>query len=58
MLGKLLVYLNQQIALVPLASSLDDPKSVERVISAYQEWLMGSFDCEIHPTSKFGLDED
>jgi L-fucose isomerase-like protein len=50
--------LNEQIVLVPLASSLDDPKTVERVISNYRGWLMGSFDCEIHPPSKFGLDED
>jgi L-fucose isomerase-like protein len=57
-LGELLSCLNEQIALVLLASSLDDPKSVERVISTYRGWLIGSFDCEIRPTSKFGLDED
>lgn len=56
--GELLCGLNEQIALVPLASSLDDPKSVEEVISRYRGRLAGCFDCEIHPTSKFGLEED
>jgi L-fucose isomerase-like protein len=55
---EMLSRLNEQIALVPLASSLDDPKSVEHVISTYRGWLTGSFGCEIHPTSKFELDED
>jgi L-fucose isomerase-like protein len=50
--------LNEQIAFVPLASPLDDPRSVEEVISKYRDRLAGYFDCEIRPTPKFELEED
>ena len=32
--------------LVPLASSLHDPASTERVISSYRRWLAGAYDAE------------
>ena len=45
--GELLSGLNEQIALVTLAYSLDDPESVEEVISEYRGRLAGCFDCEL-----------
>jgi L-fucose isomerase-like protein len=56
--GELISGLNEQIALVTLASSLDDPKSVEKVVTEYRGRLAGCFDCEIRPYSKFELEED
>lgn len=36
------------ISLVSLASALNDPSSVERVVSSYRRWLSGTFDEEFH----------
>ena len=43
-----------QVMLVPVVSSLHEPKSVARVISSYREWLAGAIDGETHPVSKLG----
>lgn len=34
------------ITLVPIASSLHDPTSTERVVSSYRRWLTGTYDIE------------
>ena len=48
---------NEQIALLPLASELHEPKSVREVVSAYRRWLKGCFDFEMQSASKLGIEE-
>jgi L-fucose isomerase-like protein len=46
--------LENNIVLVPLISTLNNPESVEGVLDHYASWLKGSYDTKMHPVSDAG----